>query len=81
MVNVSYNDEKHISETIDSACNSHKTAVCRTQDFLMESDQIKCDQCKFILFSSLPCTLDSVGFHENNLNVIDSRCVEAVCWG
>ena len=58
--------------------NTNRSAVCRTQDFLMESDQIKCEQSKFMLFSSLPCTLDSVGFHENILNVIDSRCVEAV---
>ena len=45
----------------------------------MESDQIKCEQSKFILFSSVPCTLDSVGFHENVLNAIDSRQQEAVC--
>ena len=60
------------------ARNSRRPAVCRTKDFLMESDQIKCEQSKFLLFSSVPCTLDSVGFHENTLNVIDSRSVEAV---
>ena len=45
----------------------------------MESDHIKCEQSKFILFSSVPCTLNSVGFHENILNAIDSRQQEAVC--
>ena len=53
--------------------------LVRAQDFLMESDQIKCEQSKFILFSSVPCTLNSVGFHENILNAIDSRQQKAVC--
>ena len=44
----------------------------------MESDHKKCVQSKFILFSSVPCTLNAVGFHENILNAIDSRQQEAV---
>ena len=61
-----------------SACQS----LCPRNRLNIDSSaqDFQSQQSKFILFSSVPCTLDADGFHENTLNAIDSRQQEAVCF-